>query len=237
MPLRHFLTCLDSDEYQNSGFLMFAHQKYVWFIGCVFNTPCPTCAFFMLWSCIAHSHILHTPLLPLSCISLYLVYSSYHVMFTLCFVVFCFVFCLSFIFSFISHLSCIIIIVRTFISCPCFSLTLCLFVTKRQREYSREYTEEFCHFYMTLVHILRGRNSISRAHLQGERYSIGEMHIPRGRRHCVNKKTLFCLCFFMFVFLFDFWCFELCLVSMLCCSHCIVFVCWSCIHPYAIVLH
>ena len=30
------------------------------------------------------------------------------------------------------------------------------------------------------------------------------MHIPRGRRHCVNKKTLFCLCFFMFVFLFVF---------------------------------
>ena len=158
-------------------------------------------------------------------------------MFTLCFVVFCFVFCLSFIFSFISHISCIIIIVHTFISCPRFSLTLCLFVTKREREYSREYTEEFCHFYMTLVHILRGRNSISRAHLQGERYSIGEMHIPRGRRHCVNKKTLFCLCFFMFVFLFDFWCFELCSVSILCCSHCIVFVCWSCIHPYAIVLH
>ena len=27
------------------------------------------------------------------------------------------------------------------------------------------------------------------------------MHIPRERRHCVNKKTLFCLYFFMFVFL------------------------------------
>ena len=25
------------------------------------------------------------------------------------------------------------------------------------------------------------------------RYSIEEMHIPRGRRHCVNQKTLFCL--------------------------------------------
>ena len=65
------------------------------------------------------------------------------------------------------------------------------------------------------------------------------MHILRGRRHCVNKKILFCLCFFMFFFFFWFtlWCFELCLVSMLCCSHCIVFVCWTYIHPYAIVLH
>ena len=50
------------------------------------------------------------------------------------------------------------------------------------------------------------------------------MHISRGRRHCVNKKTLFCLFFFMFVFLFALWCFVLCLVSMLCCSHCIMFV-------------
>ena len=50
------------------------------------------------------------------------------------------------------------------------------------------------------------------------------MHISRERRHCVNKKILFCLFFFMFIFLFALWCFELCLVSMLCCSHCIMFV-------------
>ena len=55
--------------------------------------------------------------------------------------------------------------IRTFMSCPQFSLTLCLFVTKRGRVYSREYTKKFFHFYMTLVHILRGRNSISCAHL------------------------------------------------------------------------
>ena len=211
---------------------MFPHQEHVWFIGCVFNTLYPTCAFSMLWLCIAHNHLLYTPLLPLSCIGLYLVSSSQHIMFTLYFVALCFVLGLSFIFSFISYPSCIIIIFRTFISCPRFALNLCLFVTKRGRIYSREYTGEFCHFYMTLVHILRERNSISRAHLQGERYSIGEMHIPRGRRHYINKKTLFCLCF-----LFALWCFELCLVSMLCCSYCIVFVCWTCILLYAIVLH
>ena len=176
---------------------MFPHQKQVWFIGCVFNTPCPTCAFFMHWSCIALSHLLHTPLLPLSCIGLYLASSSQHVMSTLCSVTFYIVLGLSFIFSFFSYPSCIISIVRTFISCSRFFLTLCLFLTKRGRVYSREYTRVytrvFCHFYMTLVHILRGRNSISHAHLQGERYSIREMHIPRGRRHCVNNKNLLCL--------------------------------------------
>ena len=171
---------------------MFPHQEHVWFVGCVFCTLCPTCAFFMHWSCIAYSHLLHTLLLLLSCIGLYL-FLSQHVMFTLCFVAFYFVLGLSFIFSFISHPSCIIIIVHTFISYPRFSLTLCLFLTKQRRVYYREYTGVFCHFYMTFVYILRGRNSISHAHLQGERYSIGEMHIPRGRRHCVSQKTFFCL--------------------------------------------
>ena len=52
---------------------------------------------------IAHCHLLHTLFLPFSCISLDLVSSSQHVMFTLCFVAFCFVFCL----NFISHSSCI----------------------------------------------------------------------------------------------------------------------------------
>ena len=162
---------------------MFPHQEHVWFIGCVFNTPCPTYAFSMHQSCIAYSHLLHTPLLPLSCIGLHLAFSSQHVMFTLCFVAFYVVLGLSFIFSFISHPSCIIIIVHTFISYPCFSLTLCLFLTKRGKVYSKEYIGVFCHFYMTLVHILKGRNSISHAHLQGDRYPVGEMHIPRGKRH------------------------------------------------------
>ena len=157
MSLRHFLACLDSDEYQTLGFLMFPHQEHVWFIGCVFNTPCPTCTFFFMhWSCIAHSHLLHTPLLPLSCIGLYLVSSSQHVMFILCFVALCFVLGLSFIFSFISHPSCIISIVRSFISCPHFSLTLCLFLTKWGKVYSREYTEGFLSFLCdSCVHPLR----------------------------------------------------------------------------------
>ena len=159
---------------------MFPHQEHVWLISSVFNTPYPTCAFFMHCLCIALSHLLHTLLLPLSCIGLYLISSSQHVMFTLCFVACYFVLDLSFIFSFILHPSCIIIIVRSFISCPHFFLTLCLFLIKRGRVYSREYISQcFCHFYMTLVHILRGRNSISHAHLQreivrGDAYTKGE---------------------------------------------------------------
>ena len=138
------------------GFSCFLIRNIFWFIGCVFNTPYPTCAFFMLWSCIAYSHLLHRPLLPLSCIGLYPISSSYHVMFTLCFVESCFVLCLNFIFSFILHPSCKVILIHTFISCPHFSLTLCLFVSKRGIVYSRVVYREFCNFYMTLVHIFRG---------------------------------------------------------------------------------
>ena len=38
-------------------------------------------------------------------------------------------------------------------------------------------------------------------------------------------------------FLVVLWCFELCLVSMFCFSHHIVFMCWTYVHPYAIVLY
>ena len=164
MPLRHFLTYLDSDEYQTLEFLMFPHQEHVWFIGSVFHTLYLTCALSMLWSCIADSNLLHIPLLPLSYIDLYLAHPS---MSSLLYVLYHFVFVLglSFIFSFILHPSCIIIIVRTFISYLHFSLTLCLFLTKRGNAYPREYTEVFCYFYMTLVLILRRRNSISHVHL------------------------------------------------------------------------
>ena len=172
---------------------MFPHQEHVQFIGCIFNTPCHTCAFFMHQSCIAHSHLLHTPLLPLSCIGLYLASSPQHVMFTLCFVAFYFVFSLSFIFSFISHPSCIIIIVHTFIFCPLFSLTLCLFLTKRGRVYSREYIREFFSFlYDSCAHPQGEKFYFSCTFVGGEIFHKGDAY-PRGRRHCDNKKTLFCL--------------------------------------------
>ena len=184
MPLRHFLTCLNSNEYQTLGFPMFPHQEHVWIIGCVFNTPCPTCAFSILWSCIAHSHLLHTPLLLLSCIGLYLVSSSQHVTFTLCFISFCFVFCLSFIFSFIMHPLCIITIVRTFISCLHFSLTLCLFMTKRGVVFSREYTGEFLSFLHSFC-----------AYPQGEKFYfsctfVGGEIFHRGDTYTKGEQTL-----------------------------------------------
>ena len=50
---------------------------------------------------------------------------------------FFFVFYLSFIFSFMLYLLCIIILIHTFISCPLFSLTLCLFMSKRETVYSK----------------------------------------------------------------------------------------------------
>ena len=178
-----FIVCT-LDEYQTLGFLMFPHQEHVWFTGCVFNTPYPTCAFFINWSCIAHSYLLHTPLLPLSCIGLYLASSSQHVMFTLCFVSFYFVFGLNFIFSFILHPSCIIIIVHTFISCPLFSLTLCLFLTKRGRVYSREYTRVFLSFLYD-----------SCAHPQGQKFYfsctfVGGKIFHKGDAYTKGEKTL-----------------------------------------------
>ena len=238
MPLRHFLICLDFDECQTLGLLIFPHQEHVWFIGCVFNTPCPTCAFSMLWSCIAHRHLLHRPLLSLSYTSLYLVSLSQYVIFTLCFVAFYFVFFLSFIFSFILHPSCIFILVHTFISCPFFFLDPCLFVSKRGRVFSKVvYRRVFSFLNDSCAHSQGEKFFFLCTFVGGEIFHRGDAYLPRERRHCVNKKTLFCMFFFMFVFLIALWCFDLCLVSMLCCCHCIVFVYWTCIHPYAIVLY
>ena len=66
------------------------------------------------------------------------------------------------------------------------------------------------------------------------------MHIPRGTRHFFSRKAYFFFFFWCTLCLFSYlvlWCFELCLVSMFCCSHCIVFMCWTCIHFYAIMLY
>ena len=122
MFLKHFLTCLDSNEYQTLGILMFPHKKHVWFIGCVFNTPCPICAFSMHWSwhivtscthlcypCHALVYILF--LHPtMSCLP----YALQHLVMS---------YVLSFIFSFILHPSCIILLIYSFVSCILFSLT------------------------------------------------------------------------------------------------------------------
>ena len=135
-----------------------------------------------------------------------------------------FVLCLSFIFSFILHPSCIILLlISSFLSL----LPLILFVYSWQKggKYIGEYTGVFHHFYTTRVHILRGRNSTSCTFIGWESHS--------GDAYTKGEKTFFWENFVLFYayFLVVLWCLD-----MLCCSHCIVFKCWTCIHPYAIVL-
>ena len=225
LPLRHFLTRLDSNEYQTLAFFMFPHSVHVWFIGCVFHTSCPTCAFLMPCSCIAHMHRLHTPCHPYHVMFYFMLLHHFdliaslacHVYFMLCSILFLrwFVLCL----SFISHSSCTPYSSLSLILSSSFALLLLgPFV------YSWKKWKEYCHFYMTLVHILRGRNF------------IGDMHIPRERGHLFLRKPCFVLFYIMFVFLFFFMVLELVLVSMLCYSHRIVFV-LDMHNPYTIVLY
>ena len=137
-------------------------------------------------SCIAHSHLMYTPLSPLPCLGLYLVSSflACHVYLILCSIVFlrCFVFCFK-LHSFVLY--------PQFISSffPSFFLAPLSIRAKK----GKKYTGESSHFYMILVQICRGRNF------------IGEMHIPKGRKHPFIKKTMFCfvllfVCFLVYVY-------------------------------------
>ena len=163
---------------------MFPHQEHVWIIGCIFNTPYPTCAFSVHWSCIAHNHPLLTPLLPLSCIDLYLVSSSQHVFFTLCLVEFCFSLGLSFIFSFMLLPSCIIIIVRTFISCSLFSLTpLSIHVKKRESILQSSIPKSFVISIWLLCTSLGEKFYFSCTFVGGEIFHIGDAN-TKGKTLC-----------------------------------------------------
>ena len=85
------------------------------------------------------------------------------------------------------------------------------------------------------MHTLRGRNSTSWTFVRGESH--------RGDVYTKGEKTFFMRKhFFYFVLLYTWffttlWCFELCLVFMLCWFHRIVFMCWTCIYPYVIVFY
>ena len=192
---------------------MFRHQELIWFIGCVFYTPCPTCALLMSCSCIAHSHLMHKPLLPLLGLGLYLVSSSLtcHVYFILCSILFlrCFAFC----FHFISNSCCTIhASLSLFFFLSFLSLILLgpfVYSCQKGGEYIGEYTRES----IGLVRIHRGRNS------------IGKMHILGGRRHIfIRKPFFFTLCLFS-CFLYDalsyfqFLCFVVLIASCLCVEH------------------
>ena len=149
--------------------------------------------------CISHALFMHCTyapfahtLSPLSCHVLFHALASFwsysilsHVYFMLCSILFLrwFVLCL----SFISHSSCTPYSSLSLILSSSFALLLLgPFV------YSWKKWKEYCHFYMTLVHILRGRNF------------IGDMHIPRERGHLFLRKPCFVLFYIMFVFLFFF---------------------------------
>ena len=64
-----------------------------------------------------------------------------------------------------------------------------------------------------------------------------ERCIHQGGEDIFFEKTLFCFVLLYACFLIVLWCFKLYLVSMLCCSHRIVFMCWKCIYSYVIVLY
>ena len=84
---------------------------------------------------------------------------------------------------------------------------------------------------MTHVHNLRRRNSTWCTFVGRESH--------REDAYTKEENTLFLenLVLLYACFLVVLWCFELHLVSLLCSSHRIVFVCWTCIYPYAIVLY
>ena len=141
-----------------------------------------------------------------------------------------FVFQLSFIFSFILHPSCILsLFISSFLSL--LPLDSFIYLWKKGGEYTEEYTGVFRHFYMTHVHILRGKISTSFTFIGGES-DRGDAY-TKGRRHFfLENLVLLYACFLVAL-----WCFKLCLVSsMLCCSHRIILMCWTCIYLYAIVL-
>ena len=125
-------------------------------------------------------------------------------------------------------------LVYIFFSFPPSYWLFCLFMTKRGRVYRRVYRcvssflyDSCAHFQeekFYLVHIHRGRKSKGRCI-----YQEGEDNF--------YEKNLFCLVFPYACFLVVLWCVELSLISMLCYSHCIVLMCWTCIHPFAIVLY
>ena len=99
----------------------------------------------------------------------------------------------------------------------------------------REYTGVFCHFYMTHVHILGGRNSTSCTFVGGKSHRRDAY--TKGEKTFLLWENLVLFALHYACFLVVFWYFELCLVSMFCCSHHIMLMCWTCIHPYVIVLY
>ena len=132
-------------------------------------------------------------------------------------------FWLSFIFSFILYTSCILpLFISSFLSF--LPLDSFVYLWQKGGEYTREYTKMDRHFYD------------SYAHSQGEKFHR-EGAYTKGEKTFLFKKTLFCLFYSLFVFLFFYmmlW--VMFSIFALLFSYRIVFMCWTCIHPYAIIL-
>ena len=145
-------------------------------------------------------------------------------MFTLYLVAFFWCFCLMFELHFLIHLAPLMHhLLSLFISSFLSLISLDSFVYSWQKggEYTGEYIGVFHHFYMTNVHILRGKNSTSCTFV-GEESHRGDAY-TKGRKYFFRKP-----CFTYACFLVALWCFELCLVlSMLYCSHRIMLLCPS----------
>ena len=123
-------------------------------------------------------------------------------MFTLCFVAF-FLDVLSFVWASFFHSSCTSYAsLSLFISYFFSLLPLDSFVYSWQkgREYTGVYTWVFRHFYMTYVHILKGKNSISCTFVGRESYK-GDAYTKEEKTFFfLMRKSCFALFYFMLVF-------------------------------------
>ena len=132
--------------------------------------------------------------------------------------IFFFVFPLSLIFSFFLHSSYILsLFIYSFLSL--FPLDSLVYSWQK----GGEYTGVFRHF-MTHMHILRGSNSTSCTFIGVE--------IHRGDTYIKGEKIFFYEKTFVYLMLV-FSVFYGALCSMLYCSHRIMFICWTSIHPHA----
>ena len=98
----------------------------------------------------------------------------------------------------------------------------------------------FIYIYIYIYIILESIFIILESLLNSCTFVEGKFH--RRDAYVKGEKTYFMrkpcsVCFTLCLFsCFSLWCFELLLVSILCFSHRIMFMCWACFHPYIIML-
>ena len=139
----------------------------------------------------------------MSCLGLYFVLSSLacYVYFMLCNIFFFRCFCLVFEFHFLIHLAPLMhhllpLFIFSFLSPIPFDSFV--YSWQKREKYTREYTGVYRHFYMTHVHILRGRNSTSCTFVGEESYRKDAY--TKGEKTSFMRKLCFALFYFMLVF-------------------------------------